>query len=243
MEHASKILLPLRIGSFDFSITTPVVWNLIALGILLVFLFFVQRAMKKKSLVPNSYFQNLIEVSVEFIHQQIIEPTGLDPKVWAPFIMSLFLYILFDDLVGIIPGATPATSNINETGILALLVFVISLILRFRTKGILGFFKSLIPEGVGGPILIIIFPIELISQLIKPISLAVRLFANMSGGHLLLLTILGFITMFGNVAVSIASIGGAVVIMLFEIFIGLIQAYVFAFLTALYIGESLADSH
>jgi F-type H+-transporting ATPase subunit a len=145
--------------------------------------------------------------------------------------------------MGIIPGAVPATSNINETGALAILVFIISLILRFYSKGILGFFKSLIPSGVSGPIVLFIFPIELLSQFIKPFSLAIRLFANMSGGHLLLLTLFGFITMFGNIAISIISIGGGIAVMLFEIFIGFIQAYVFAFLSALYIGESLSEEH
>ena len=77
----------------------------------------------------------------------------------------------------------------------------------------------------------------------KPFSLAIRLFANMSGGHLLLLTILGFTTLFGNIAVTFISVGGAAVIFMFELFVGFIQAYVFAFLSALLIGESLADSH
>lgn len=243
MEPASKVLVPLHVGTWDLSITTPVSWSLCATVLLLVFLFFVSLAFRKKSLVPQTYRQNIFEALVEFVEQQVILPNNLDGKIWTPFILSIFLFVLCNNLMGIIPGAMPATSNINETGALALLVFVISLVLRVYSKGIVGFFKSLIPDGVSGPLLIIIFPIELISQFIKPISLAIRLFANMSGGHLLLLTILGFITMFGNIAVGIMSIGGAIVIMLFEIFIGCIQAYVFAFLAALYIGESLAEEH
>lgn len=243
MEHASKIIIPLHLGKWDVSITSPVGWSLFATLLLLLFLFRVWWVFRKRSLVPQTYTQNIFEIIVEFIEQQIVAPTGLDPAKWTPFILSIFLYILFNDLMGIIPGAVPATGNINATAALALMVFLLGTILRFSKKGLWGFFQSLLPEGVTGPILLILFPIELVSQLVKPFSLAIRLFANMSGGHLLLLTILGFTTLFGNIAVSILSVGGAVVIFLFEIFVGFIQAYVFAFLSALLIGESLADSH
>lgn len=243
MEHTNKILLPLHLGSWDLSITTPVAWSLFATSLLLLFLWRVVIVFKKHSLVPKSYTQNIFEYVIEFIEQQIIIPTGLDPKPWTPFILTIFLFIFVNDLVGVIPGAIPSTGNINSTAALALIVFGIGTSMRFYKKGLLGFFKSILPEGVTGPILIILFPIELVSQLVKPFSLAIRLFSNMSGGHLLLLTILGFTTLFGNIAVSILSVGGAVLIFLFEIFVGFIQAYVFAFLSALLIGESIADSH
>jgi F-type H+-transporting ATPase subunit a len=243
MEHASKVLLPLRIGGLDLSITTPTIWMICATVLLLLFLLRVWWVFRQQYFVPTTYTQNIFEIAVEFIEKQIIEPTGIDGKEWTPFVLSIFLFILFNDLMGTIPGATPATGNINETAALAIMVFVLGTFLRFHKKGFIGFFKSLIPEGVKGPVSLVLFPIELISQLVKPFSLAIRLFANMSGGHLLLLSILGFTTVFGNIAVSFLSVGGAVVIMLFEIFVGFIQAYVFAFLSALFIGESVADAH
>ncbi len=240
MEHAAKVLLPLHLSGWDISITEPVLWTLVASFILIVFSLF---AVRRLELVPMRPSQNLLEFLFEFIENQIIKPTDLNGAEWTPLIASVFLFILFNDWMGIIPGAVPATGNINETASLALLIFAIGLFIRFKKKGLWEFFKSIVPEGVNGPIVFLMFPIELVSQLFKPFSLAIRLFANMSGGHLLLLTIMGFTTMFGNLAVSIVSVGGAVMIMLFEIFVGFIQAYVFAFLSALLIGESMAEEH
>ena len=153
------------------------------------------------------------------------------------------MFVLFNDWIGIIPGASSGTSNINETGALAIMVFLVSIIIRLKSKGARGYIKSLIPEGVKGPLLLILFPIEIISQLLKPFSLAIRLFANMSGGHLLMLTIIGFTVLFGNILVSIISVAGTIVLAFFELFVGFMQAYVFSFLAALFIAESLAEEH
>lgn len=243
MDHINKVLVPINFWGLDLSITTPVAWMFCATLLLLIFLFRVWWVFRQQSFIPQTYTQNIFEIAVEFIEKQIIEPTGIDGKAWTPFILAIFLFIFFNDFMGAIPGATPATGNINGTASLAIMVFILGTMLRFRKKGLLGFFKSLIPEGVTGPVALILFPIELIGQLVKPFSLAIRLFANMSGGHLLLLSILGFTTVFGNIAVSILSVGGAVVILLFEIFVGFIQAYVFSFLSALFIGESVAEEH
>ena len=240
MHHVIKTIIPLHLFGIDISITTPVLWTIIASLLLLLFLW---AGSRKPTLVPTRYTQNIFEYAIDFVEKQIVLPVELDPKTWTPLILSLFLFILFNDWIGIIPGATVGTGNINETGALAVLIFLVSLYLRFTVQGIRGFFKSLVPEGVSGPVLILLFPIEVISQLIKPFSLAIRLFANMSGGHLLMLTIIGFTVLFNNFLVSIFSLAGAVAIAFFEIFVGFIQAYVFAFLAALLVGESLAEEH
>lgn len=222
------------------SITSQVFWTMMATLVLLIFLWFASRNV---SAVPKRYAQNIFEFAIEFVEKQILEPVELTGKIWTPFILSLFLFILFNDWIGLIPGASAGTANINETGALAVFVFLVSVFIRFKIKGVTGFIKSIIPEGVKGPIVIVLFPIELISQLVKPFSLAIRLFANMSGGHLLMLSIIGFTVLFGNLLVSMFSLAGAVVIMCFELFVGFIQAYVFAFLTAILIGESIAEAH
>jgi F-type H+-transporting ATPase subunit a len=240
MPHAVKTILPLSFMGIDISITTSVLWTFIASLILLLFLWIASR---KVTLVPRRYSQNIFEFAIEFVEKQIVQPVELDPKIWTPFILGLFLFILFNDWIGLIPGATTGTGNINETGALAVFVFMIATFFRFKIQGIKGFMRSLVPEGVSGPILIILFPIEVISQLIKPFSLAIRLFANMSGGHLLMLTIIGFTVLFSNFLVSVLSLAGTIAIAFFEIFVGFIQAYVFAFLAALMIGESLAEEH
>jgi F-type H+-transporting ATPase subunit a len=241
MHHASVVFVPIQLWGINLSITTPVLWTFVATLLCIVFCLL---ATRRLHLVPQGYLQNIFEIIIEFIETQIIKPTGLESKTWTPFILTIFLFILFNDLMGIIPGATPATSNINQTAALAIMVFILGNVLRFyKHGGLFGFLKSIMPPGVTGPIVLLLFPIELISQLVKPFSLAIRLFANMSGGHILVLTIIGFTTLFGNIAVSIISVGGTAIIVLFEIFIGFIQAYVFAFLSALLLGESLADEH
>ncbi len=240
MEQAESVLIPIHAGSLDLSITCAVVWIFVASALLVLALLL---AVRKLSLVPVRPLQNILEYSIEFVEQQIVEPAELDRAVWTPFFFTLFLFILFNNLIGIIPGTHATTSNINETGALAILVFVIGNFLRIFHKGVLGFMKSLVPEGVKGPILIIMFPIEVVSQLVKPFSLAIRLFANMTGGHLLLVTAIGFVVIFQNVAIGIISIGGSVVIALFELFVDVIQAYIFAFLSAMLVSECLEERH
>jgi F-type H+-transporting ATPase subunit a len=190
-----------------------------------------------------SYTQNILEIAVEFIEQQVSAPTELTDKKYTPFFLSVFVFILFNNWVGIIPGSTPATGNITMTASLALFVFCYGTFLRFKGKGFFGFFKSLLPGGVTGVMSFLILPLEIVSQLLKPVSLAIRLFANISAGHLILLTIIGFNTLFGGLIVNVLSVAGVAVITLFELFVGFIQAYIFTMLSSLFISESIADSH
>jgi F-type H+-transporting ATPase subunit a len=222
------------------AITMPVLWIFMSTLLIVLILY---AASRKPAQVPKSYLQNIFELAIEFTEKQIMLPSGLEDKKWQPFLLGIFLFILFNDWIGIIPGATPATSNINLTAALALLIFTVGTFLRFKGLGLRGAAKSLIPEGVKGPLALLLFPIELISQLVKPFSLAIRLFANMSAGHLILLSILGFTVLFGNFLVSIISVAGSAVIITFEIFIGFMQAYVFTFLSALFFSEAVAETH
>jgi len=241
MEHSVKTLVHLSLVGVDLSITTITAWMLI--GTIALFLG-LGYAARKATLVPRTLVQVVLEAFIEFVQIQIIDAAGLErKKTWPPLFLSLFLYVLAQNWMGIIPGALPPSGNINATGALAVLMFALAVALRFKKKGGLGFLKSLVPGGVKGPIVLLLFPIELVSFLFKPFSLAVRLFANMSGGHLLLLTLLGFTMLFKNAAVDVVAIGGAAVILGFELFVGLIQAYVFTFLSAIMIGDALADEH
>lgn len=236
MTPEGVVYIPIHLGSIDISISSTILWIFIASALLVAVLLLGTRRI---TMIPVRPLQNIIEYTVEFVEKQIIEPTELKSEPWTPYFLTLFLFILFNNLVGIIPGTHATTSNINETGALAVLVFLVGNFLRLKRKGAGGFIKSLIPEGVTGPLLILMFPIEVISQLLKPFSLAIRLFANMMGDHLLLVTIISFVVLFQNIAVSIMSIGGAVVVFLFEIFIDFIQAYIFAFLSAVLVSECL----
>jgi F-type H+-transporting ATPase subunit a len=240
MEHSDGVLLPLRIWNIDLSITAPIAWLLAATIALLAFLL---AATSRLTPAPRRTSQNLLETIFEFFQNQILEPANLKDECWAPFVLTLFLFILLNNLVGIIPGSRPATGNINLTAALAIGVFLASLASSIISKGMLGYLKSFAPQGVRGVLLILIYPIEVVSSLTKPLSLAVRLFANLSGGHMLLLTITGFSVLFPVPGIQAVSTLGAAVVVLFEIFVALIQAYVFAFLSALMLGEAVTREH
>ena len=234
--HTSRVtLIPIHLGPLDLSITPTVLWTLIAS--LLVVLFGLL-ARRRVSRIPERTSQNLFELTIQFIETQILEPNGLGGKRWTPLFLSLFLFIFFNNLSNVIPGASSGSGNLSETFALAFVFFVLALALRFREHGPWGFWKSLIPSGVSGPVLAMMFPIELVSQLFKPVSLSIRLFANMSGGHMLFLTIVGFAVSAGNAVVPVFSVGGAIMIIFFELFVSFIQAYVFAFLCALMVAEA-----
>ena len=243
--HETKVLLPLHLGGLDLSITPTVFLSFLAALLLIVFLLL---SVRRLDFVPRRFGQNLLESLVEFIEKQIVSQAELDVKTWTPLFLTVFLFILFSSLpLGLLAILGPraelstAAANINGTAALAVMIFLIGLFVRFKQHGFWGFFKSIVPSGVNGPISLLLFPIELISQLFKPFSLAIRLFANMSAGHVLLLSILGFTALFNNAAVWVLSYGGALVIVFFEIFVCFIQAYVFTLLSALLIGESVGE--
>ncbi|GBR72637.1 F0F1 ATP synthase subunit A [Candidatus Termititenax aidoneus] len=245
MHESAKVFLALHLGRWDLSVDATVLLNFAAAFLLIVLLWLITRRL---TFAPRSFGQNLLETAVEFMEKQILAPAGLD-KAWLPLCLSAFLYILFTGLplgmlglLGPQAGLGSAVSNINGTAALAVLFFVLSLFVRFKKHGLWGFCKSLLPQGVKGPVVILLLPVEIISQLFKPFSLAIRLFANMSGGHLLLISILSFTSIFNNIAVWLASYGGAIVIIFFEFFVCCIQAYVFTFLGASMISEAIGEA-
>jgi F-type H+-transporting ATPase subunit a len=240
MEHTDGVLLPLTVWNIDLSITTPIAWLFAATAALLAFLLLATRRLSPS---PKRSSQNVLELIFEFFQNQILEPANLKDERWAPFVLTLFIFILLNNLVGMIPGSRPATGNINLTAALASAVFLVSFTASIATKGVGGYLRSFVPEGVRGPLLLLLFPIELLSSLTKPLSLAVRLFANLSGGHMLLLTITGFTVLFPSLGIQAVSTIGAAVVVLFEIFVALIQAYVFAFLSALMLGDAVSREH
>jgi len=235
MQHEIVVLIPLHIGSLDLSITAQVLWIFISSILLILFGLLARRRMTE---VPDRLSQHLFEITLDFIENQILTPNGLDCKRWTPLFLSLFLFIFCNNLINVVPGGASPSGNLNETIALAFVFFVLALGMRFRYHGSFGFFKSIVPDGIKGPIVALLFPIEFISLLFQPISLAIRLFANMSGGHTLFLTILAFAAMAHNFVIPIFSVGGSVLILLFELFICFIQAYIFTFLGALMFAQA-----
>lgn len=169
---------------------------------------------------------------------------------YLPYLWTVFFFVLFCNLMGMLPGGASATGDINVTGTLALLTFAVVIIAGMRVMGPLGFFTNLVPKMdvpaiLKPPLWILMFIIEVAGLLIKHIVLAVRLFANMLAGHIVIATILGFVALAAGIftwMVTPASILGAVAISMLELLVAFLQAYIFTFLSALFIG-SVVHSH
>lgn len=206
---------------------------------------------RKKAMVPRGA-QNFVESIVDFIETGIIEPTmGRAGLPWAWFLTALFMFITFSNLFEIAPGIQmPATARMATPLFLALLAWVCYVVVGFKVQGFSYLKNSLFPPGVPWPLYFLITPIEFISVFfVRPISLAIRLFANLLAGHILLVTF-AFLTtaLLESTIVAlkpVAVLPFLLLIMLtgFEIFVSLLQAYIFTLLTALYIGSSQHPEH
>ena len=193
-------------------------------------------------------FANGIEAMVLFVRNDIaIANIGHDGAKFAPFIMTLFFFILYMNVLGLVPHGATASGNIAVTGGLAVLSFLvieISGMMKLGARGYLGTIFPRIPglSGFGGVAMsLFMAPIEILGKLVKPIALCVRLFGNMTAGHFVILSLFGIIFLFGelafwNWAIAITTAALVLVIMMLELFIALLQAYVFALLTAVFIG-------
>ena len=189
-----------------------------------------------KSLVPSK-LQSLAELLVDFIRGIIQDTMGPSGMRYFPFISTLFLFILFSNLLGLIPGSFTVTSQIVVTGVFAIAVYGLSLVIGFQLHGA-KFLGILVPPGTPGWLLPLMIPIELISQLARPISLAVRLFANMTAGHVILGVLFG-LTIGGGLLIGWLPFSFTVVLYGLEVGIAFIQAYIFVVLTCVYIGDAI----
>jgi F-type H+-transporting ATPase subunit a len=212
---------------------------------------------------------NRIQTVVELIYDQMKNVAGgnMDRRMatkWFPFIATLFLFIWFSNLIGYIPLPTnsehtfdvlgvavpsfalyAATANLSVPLVLAILVFVFYTAEGIRTKGFVGYFKGLVPEGVHGPMAAFIWVLELMSNVMRLISLSVRLFANILAGHLIILFMSGGLAvLLGLEVVGVIALPAGILLYLFEIgLVATLQAFIFATLTAIYIGGAVSESH
>jgi len=213
-------------------------------------------ASRKLSLVPSG-LGNVVEAGYEFIRNMCDDAMGKEGSKYAPFIGTLFFFILFSNLIGLIPGALPATGTIGVTATLAVMVFLLYNYIGFKKHGVIGYLKSLIPAGIremgwGGKLSlgVFVFVLEVVGHFLRPLTLAVRLFANMFAGGMIL-GIFGIFVVLGVAQMNIGgfAIAGLSTVMLlimyaFKLFVAFIQAYVFSLLTSVYIGGALhADEH
>ncbi|MGB4067776.1 MAG: F0F1 ATP synthase subunit A [Nitrospira sp.] len=224
--------VPISIGGLDLSINKAVVfmWVVIAVAAVLMVM-----AGSSRKLVPGK-LQSLAEMMVDFIRTMIMETMGKDGMRFFPLVATLFVFILFSNYIGLIPGAYTVTSQIIVTAAFSFLVYGISLVVGFSLHG-MKFLGILIPPGTPGWLVPLMVPIEIISQIARPISLAVRLFANMTAGHVMLAVLFG-LTISGGVLIGWLPFVFTVAIYLLEFGIAFIQAYIFTILTCVYLGDA-----
>jgi F-type H+-transporting ATPase subunit a len=247
--------IPIHLGPLNLSITKAVAYLLISTALTILFGLFLMRA--KLALLPDRR-QTVGEALYEIAQTQIAEQ-GLPSKAigrWFPYVATLLLFIFVVNLIGFIPlpltgetyhgvpvwGIYAATSSLSVTLALALLTFVFTHFEGVRWNGPVRYFKSWIPEAPK-VLLFLIVPLEILGQFMRLISLSVRLFANMLAGHILILTFLGLIFIFQSLAL-IPVVIPATVFYLFEVIIVVgIQAFIFAALSAIYIGSAIEPQH
>lgn len=225
-------IIPLQLGDVDISFTNSSLYMAITLVLASGF---VLLGMRHRALVPNR-MQCAVELSYEFIANLLRDTVGNEGRKYFPFIFTLFMFILFGNLLGMTPYSFTFTSHIVVTFALALVIFIGVTVLGFAKHG-MHFFSFFVPPGTPLPMYPLLIPIEVISYLSRPISLSVRLFANMLAGHTLLKVIAGFIAVLG--VAGILPFAFVVVLTGLEILIAFLQAYVFTILTCLYINDAL----
>ena len=238
-----KPIAEINVAGIDASFTNSSLMMVIVVSLVTLFL---TAGMRKNAMVPGR-FQTMVEMAYEFVANMVKENVGKEGKQYFPFIFTLFMFILGCNLLGMIPYSFTVTSHIVVTFAMAAVVFVGVTLIGFLKHG-LGFLKLFVPGGTPIALLPLIVPIEIISYLTRPISLSVRLFANMLAGHLMMKVFAGFVISLGSIGV--AGYFGAVLPFAFNIFmtgleilVAFLQAYVFAILTCIYLNDAMHPSH
>ncbi len=226
--------LDMSFFGLDISISNSVLWMLIATGF--AFLFFTQ-GLKGAKQIPGR-MQSLVELGYLFIQDMVEDIIGKkDGRKFFPYIFTLFYFILFCNLSGLIPGSFTATSQIIITATFAALIVGFTFVLGFYVHG-LHYLSFFVPSGVPVLLMPLMIPIEIISFLARPVSLSVRLFANMTAGHTML-AVMFFYVVTLPIYGSWLPFSFTVIFTGVEIFIGFIQAYIFTILTCVYINDAL----
>ena len=232
-----KIGPEINLGNLNLSYTNASLFMTISAVLILSLLFF---GTKKKTLIPTK-IQLITEMSYTFIAKMINATAGNSAKSFFPFVFTLFMFVLFCNMVGMLPYSFTVTSHIIVTFVLAAIIFVGVTIIGFAKHGF-KYLELFVPKGVPVALLPLIVVIEIISYLSRPVSLSVRLFANMMAGHTML-------KVFGGFVISLGLLGGwlplgfSVALTGLEILVAFLQAYVFAILTCIYLNDALNLHH
>jgi F-type H+-transporting ATPase subunit a len=238
-----------KIGPFDLSITKAVIYLWVATAIIVVLAIVVSRNIKKEP----SRFQFAMETLYDLARNGIAGSVmKVGQATWFPFIGSVFVFVLVNNLIGLVPlplgehhelSFYAATANLYVTVTLALMTFVFTHYAGIRKHGFARYVGSWMPQGAPPVLKQVIFVIHAVSELFRLVSLSVRLFANMLAGHAILAVFFAMALIFQSYLAAVALQGGSVLIYLFEIFVAFIQAFIFAILSAVYIGGALEEGH
>lgn len=223
---------------FDISITKNVAMLFITAALMIVVFLSVAKGYKNNTGKAPKGIQSFFEPIIIFVRDEIVKPNiGHHYEKFFPYILTLFFFILFGNLLGLLPGAGNLTGNIAVTMVLALLTFIIT-----NVSGNKGYWSHILwTPGVPLPLRLVILPVEIIGIFTKPISLTIRLFVAITAGHIVLLALICLTFIFGSVWVGVGSSIIVLFISLIELLVAGIQAYVFALFTSLYIGMAIAD--
>jgi F-type H+-transporting ATPase subunit a len=237
-----EIALPtLHLGPLDLSITRNVVMMWIASAILIVI--FTIAARRAKEPVPRG-LRNALEALVVWVRDEIARKNiGHGADRYLPFLLTLFFFVLTCNLLGLVPGLATATSAIGVTAALAAMTLVMIQFAGIREYGVVQHFRNLIPHGIPIALLPIMIVVELLGVLSRPFALAIRLFANMTAGHVVILSLIGLIFILQSPYVGAVSVPFTLFILLLELLVAFIQAYIFTMLAALFIGMSAHPAH
>lgn len=225
-------IVKLEFMGIDISFTNASLFMILVTIALMAFQYF---GTIKKSVIP-SRFQSMVEMSYEFVTSMIKDTAGKEGLAYFPLIFSLFMFVLMANTIGMLPYTYTVTSQLVVTFALAMMIFILVTIIGFYKHG-LKYLRMFLPEGTPIAVAPVLIPIELISYCVRPITLSVRLFANMLAGHIILKVIAGFTVVMGiwgfaPLSLNIAIIG-------FEFFVAAIQAYIFTILSCLYLHDAL----
>lgn len=233
-------ILQIVIAGYDVSFTNSALFMVVAVALIYALLVF---GMQGRALVPGR-LQSLAEMFYEFVANMVRDNAGHDARPYFPFVFTIFMFVLIGNMIGMVPYTFTFTSHIIVTFTLAATVFVFVTVLALMKHG-LHFFSFFMPHGAPIALAPILIPIEVISYLMRPVSLSIRLFANMMAGHTMLKVFAGFTVLMISGLGAIGFVAGLVPLLInialtgFEFLVAFLQAYVFSILTCLYIRDAL----
>jgi F-type H+-transporting ATPase subunit a len=239
--HTAIALPPLHLGPYDLSITRSVVMMWIASGLLLVVT--LAAARRAKDAVPTGS-RNVLEVFVKYFREEIAgKLIGHDSDRYLPYLLTCFFFVWFCNMVGLIPGFATPTGNISVTACLAGLAFLTIQGAGVRQYGLVKHLKNVVPGGLPLWLYPIMVPVEILGQFTKPFALCIRLFANMTAGHVVIIGLISLIFILKSAWVATVAVPFTLFIFVLELLVCFIQAYIFTTLVATFIGMSAHPAH